>query len=1071
MHFCFRSGSTVCLAMALAMATVSHALEPTTPLGRLARQSWTMETGLPQNTVPVLLQSHDGFLWAGTELGLARFDGVSFRIFDHAATAAFPDAEIRCLLDTRDGGVWIGTGDGLVLWEDSRLTLLTTHEGLQSNSIRELVPTADGAVWILTELGLARWNGQHVEQIAAENGLPGGGITSMAAAGDGGLWIGTTRGAAVFRQGHWLPGPETDAATGAIATAKRAAYTQTSLVYTVPGGDVLIAMPGGVFRAHEGSITAALTKADLPEDGVSFLTQMADGTIVAASKSAVVVPHGAPKNGRTVSRFVVAKQLPGSRIESVFADREGCLWVGTNRGMARISVGEGDIATVQLLPPTDPLAANAVVSFLEDREGDLWVGTETAGLHILRDARFHVLGSSEGLSSDSTTAVVEDAKGTLWIGTRESGLNRLANGVTTNLTTANGLLSNVILALAAAPNGDLWVGTPDGLNRVRPNGVTSFTSADGLPDDFIRSLLVAPDGSVWIGTRRGLTHMDRGRLQSFTSADGLGSDLVGALTRTADDDLWIATLNGLTRLHQGKLHNYTTADGLSSNVITALDVTADGMLWIGTQGDGLNLWDGKRFVTVRDGQRVPAAIHAVLDDDLGHLWIASSTGLTRIAAQGLLDCAQARSCRLNAAYFTTADGLRSRETSSNSHPTALRTRDGQLWFTTPRGVVVVDPKHIAAAFGPPPMAIERFAVDDQDKGAGSRITAGHLRFQFDYAGLSFAAPQKLRYQYMLEGFDRAWTDAGTRRTAYYTNIPPGGYRFRVRATMGDSQSGSGDDFSEAVMPFELLPHFYQTVWFRVLLVLFVAALVLLIFRRRVIRVERELRAVMRERNRIAREIHDTLAQGYVGISLQLEILGELLKHNRSDAAAKHLALTQGLVREGLNDARQSIWALRSQDSDEQTLPIRLRRLVEQAQDRGLTADLEVHGAFRALAPDVEQEVLRIAQEAIQNVKRHAAASRMSVRLEYDERALALSVTDDGRGFAQSGEESAGNIASKATEGHYGLTGMKERTALIGGEIEIASEPGAGTTVKLQVPAPEAQSRNRNSPSELSGTKP
>jgi len=1070
MHFCFRRGFQVGVAIALmAMAANACALEPTTPLGRLTRQSWSMENGLPQNTVPVLLQSRDGYLWAGTELGLSRFDGVAFRIFDHATNSAFPDAEIRCLLDATDGGLWVGKGDGLVLLRNDRTTLFSTQKGLPGNSIRGLAQTTDGTVWVWTEPGLARWGGRQFEAVAAENGFPGGAITSLAAGERGNLWVGTTHGAAVFQQGHWRPFTQSQSSTstGSTVAAKGTADAQTALVSAVSGGDVLIATADGVFEDHDDKITAVLSKAELPEGSVSFLTRMADRTIVAASKSAVVLATAAGAKSRLFSHFAVSRQLPGSRIESVFADREGCLWIGTNRGMARISLGRTGFAA-QLLPPTDPLAANAVVSFLEDREGDIWVGTETSGLHILRDARFRIVGSSDGLSSDSTTAIVEDSRSTVWIGTRDSGLNRISNGVTTSLTTANGLLSNVILALAAAPNGDLWVGTPDGLNRVNPStgqgSVSSFTSADGLADDFVRSLLVAPDGSVWVGTRRGLTHLDHGRFESFSHADGLGSDLVGALARTTDGDLWIATLSGLTRLHQGRLRNYTTADGLSSNVITALDVTSDGMLWIGTQGAGLNLWDGKGFAPVRDGQSMPAAIHAILHDDVGHLWIASDTGLTRAVAQSLLDCAQGKTCQMSASHFTTADGLRSRETSSNSHPTALRSQNGELWFTTPRGVAVIDPAHIAATPGQPPVVLERFAIDDEDQAPGSRIAAGHLRFQFDYAGLSFATPQKLRYQYMLEGFDHAWTDAGTRRTAYYTNIPPGSYRFRVRAMLNDSSADFAEGGSETAVTFELLPHFYQTFWFWVLVMLAVAALILLIFRRRVLRVEREFGAVMAERNRIAREIHDTLAQGYVGISLQLEVLGELLRHNRNEAAAKHLAVTQGLVREGLNDARQSIWALRSQDSSEQTLPIRLRRLVEQAEDRDLTADLEVHGAYRALAPDAEQEVLRIAQEAIQNVKRHAAASRLSVRVDYEERAVSLSVTDDGKGFVVSGA----NQASKAAEGHYGLTGMHERTALIHGEIEIVSEPGSGTTVKLHVPAPEVG--NRNSPSELSGTK-
>jgi signal transduction histidine kinase len=298
----------------------------------------------------------------------------------------------------------------------------------------------------------------------------------------------------------------------------------------------------------------------------------------------------------------------------------------------------------------------------------------------------------------------------------------------------------------------------------------------------------------------------------------------------------------------------------------------------------------------------------------------------------------------------------------------------------------------------------------------------------------------------------------------------------VRAALGDlgfpaatdkNASGNGSNGRpETALSFELLPHYYQTVWFWAVILLLIAGLLLLIFRRRVLRVEREFRAVMAERNRIAREIHDTLAQGYVGISLQLEILGELLRHGRSEAAAKHLAATQGLVREGLDDARQSIWALRSQDSGEKTLPIRLRRLVEKAQNRDLNADLEVHGAYRALSPDAENEILRIAQEAIQNAKRHAAASRIRVRLEYDERALTLTISDDGKGFAVSAGKGRGKPVN-AVEGHYGLTGMQERAAVIHGELAIESEPGKGTTVRLNVPAPEVSARSRGLSEEIS----
>lgn len=1139
MLFCFnlRIQTRLPLVAMFLLAHISLALEPATPLSRLSRQAWTIENGLPQNTVPFLLQSRNGFLWIGTEAGLARFDGYAFQTFDHATTRGFPNAEVRCLLETRSatplgddtiaGAIWIGTGDGLVRWLEGRPSFFSTREGLPSNAIQGLVQTSDGTLWVNTEQGMAHWNGQKF-QVAPTAGSPAGLITSMAADGTGGLWVGTPSGVAVLRQGKWL-----SANQFGISSSQTA-----SLVNANANGDVLVANGDGAFLLSGGKFSTVLEKGELPREAVSFLRRLSNGTIAVASKSVVVVihPRQASAPNANIERFMIGKDFPGSRIEVIYPDREASLWIGTNHGMARLSM-EGATASekqagysVQLLPTSDPLASNAVVSFLEDREGDLWVGAETAGLQIFRESRFRTLGTREGLSSDATTAIIEDRTHFLWIGTRDSGVNRITEDTATGskdspslpaivFNTAGGLVSNVVLALASAPNGDVWVGTPDGLNRIHQESgrhqISTFTSADGLPDDFIRSLLCAEDGSLWVGTRRGLTHLDHSHFHTFTQLDGLGSDLVGAMVETHEGDLWIATLNGLSRMHKGAIRNYTTADGLPSNVITALDVTPDGTLWIGTQDQGLALWDsqwnGGQVVAFPDHAsstnsgtstekqigELPADIHALLHDDREHLWIASDSGLTRVDIASLMKSARGGAVNLNAIHFTTADGLRSRETSKNSHPTASRSSDGRLWFTTPKGLIIVDPLQFAEIPGPPPVVIERFAVDDRTTDETSPgafpIAAGHLRFQFDYAGLSFAAPQKLRYQYMLEGFDHEWTDAGTRRTAYYTNIPPGPYRFRVRATLGDagfsyasnltapsamapgSATHDAPIFPEADLSFELLPHFYQTAWFRVALLLAIAAVVVWIFRRRIRRVRREFSVVMAERNRIAREIHDTLAQGYVGISLQLEVLGELLRHDRAEAAAKHLAATQALVREGLDDARQSIWALRSQDGDEHNLPVRLRRLVEKAQTPELSASLEVHGAYRALDTNVEKEILRIAQEAIQNVKRHASANQVHVHLDYDERALSLIISDDGKGFVpppvlgSSKPDARSPVASNGNSGHYGLTGMLERAALIRGELSVISEPGSGTTVSLRIAAPEASARNRSDSSTAAQT--
>jgi ligand-binding sensor domain-containing protein/signal transduction histidine kinase len=951
-------GAAVLLALAalLGGAINARALEPSTPLSSYGRQAWVMENGLPQNTVQALAQTQDGFVWLGTEVGLVRFDGNAFQVFDRNSRPALPGNDIRCLLASKDGALWIGTSEGLARWKDGVQSIFTIADGLPGNQIVSLQQDAQGEIWVETASGWAHSQGDR--------------------------------------------------------------FTQTITGQAVPRG-------------------AAQLQADLR-----------GGVHAVASKSSVDFIGGAGAG----LRLRVGKELPGSRIQALFADREGGLWIGTNSGLVRWSGGR-----LQLFPVTDPLAKASLLTLMEDREGNLWAGTEADGLHILRDQRFHTVAARDGLSSDATTTVVEGEGGKLWVGTRGGGLNALPRGADVGASgtysVRDVLLSDVILSLAAAPNGGLWVGTPDGLNRIRGSAIDAFTSADGLPDDFIRSLLVDADGSLWIGTRHGLTHWKnasllRGKaiMETFTHANGLGSDLVGAMVRDAHGDLWVATFAGLSRLHAGRIENYTTANGLSSNVITALLARADGTLFIGTQDHGLNVWDGKTFSAAQHNGLDQTTIHAILDDGSGHLWFATGNGIARS------DC-NISGGKANCEHwieFGTADGLRSREMATNSHPSAWRSRDGHLWFATPKGLVEVEPAHFPVNAVSPGVALERFAIDDipqalhaagiQNGGdSGLRVEAGHVHFEFDYAGLSFVAPQKIRYRYMLEGFDHGWTEAGARRTAYYTNIPAGHYTFRVQAANNDGVWNA----EGTALAFQLHPHFYQSLWFYALLVLLVVGIVLLVQRMRLNRAEREFNAVLGERNRIAREIHDTLAQGYVGISVQLELLAELLRMSKIDTAQKHLDSTREYVREGLADARQSIWALRSQDAGETTLPVKLRRMVEGAGNAELEAELSIFGAYRPLPPVTEQEILRIAQEAIQNVKKHAGANHLTAQLEYGPQEIALNVRDDGHGF---------KTAQAPLPGHYGLVGMRERAAAISGTLEVTSEPGAGVNVRLRVKA-------------------
>jgi signal transduction histidine kinase/ligand-binding sensor domain-containing protein len=925
-----------------------------------------------------------------------------------------PQNTVQALAQTRNGFVWLGTEVGLVRFDGNGFAAFDRNSSpaLPDNDVRCLLETRDGSLWIGTSDGLARWKDETVTAFTTRDGLPANGIQALAESPDGVLRVWTELGMARLDGARFVPSSTVDAA---------------------PGGPV--------------------ASAAMPGLGIGLVQSLPDGARVQSSKNELTVTRGSS----VIARFAVRRELPGTRIQILFADREGSLWIGTNGGLARLAGGK-----LQLLPVTDPLASASVLALMEDHEGNLWAGTEAGGLHILREQRFRTMGAREGLSIDGTTAVVEDGAGIIWVGTSGGGLNAMQRsggiaGAVHHYSARDGLLSDVILSLASAPNGDLWVGTPDGLNRIRGGSIASFTSADGLPDDFIRSLLADADGSLWIGTRRGLTHwaprnggpgagLAGMHMETFTQANGLGSDLVGAMSRDSQGDLWVATFAGLSRLRGGKIVNYTTANGLSSNVVTALLPRQNGTLLIGTQDKGWDFWDGQRFSPVTVDRLGQTTIHAILDDRNGHLWLATADGIARCDASG--EGIEHPQCT----EFGTADGLRSRETATNSHPAAWRSRDGFLWFATPKGLVEIDPAHFPMNTVPPPVVLERFAVDDvpQPPGAAAssvRIPAGHVHFQFDYAGLSFVAPQKVRYRYMLENFDRNWTDAGARRSAYYTNIPPGSYTFRVQAANNDGVWNTAG----AAMRFELRPHFYQTLWFYLLLVLAAAGTLALILRQRLRRAESEFNAVLGERNRIAREIHDTLAQGYVGISVQLELLAELLRQNKVEQAARQLDATCAHVREGLADARRSIWALRSQDAGETTLPVRLRRMVEAAEGNGLEARFGIHGAYRPLPPGTEREILRVAQEAIHNMKRHALARSLYVQLEYMPAEIALEVRDDGQGFSSDMERES--LPERDGSGHYGLTGMRERAAVIGGTLEVTSVPGAGTAVHLRAPVP------------------
>ena len=687
--------------------------------------------------------------------------------------------------------------------------------------------------------------------------------------------------------------------------------------------------------------------------------------------------------------------LPEGRVQVTFRDSRGRVWVGMDRGLVLVGMGK-----------VEPLGEASVLSIAEDREGDVWVGTDTGGLHVLRPQVFRA-----ELLGTAVTAVTQTTDGAMWVGTKGEGLFRLRGGRTRHLRAKEGLLSEVVLSLAAGRDGSVWVGTPDGLNHVLAGGkVKAMTAADGLPDDFVRCLYVDRDGTLWVGTRRGLGHLAGGKIAMLA---GLPSELIGAVLRVGNGDLWVGTSGGVARVRDG---NVTKFEGLLGGIVTAL-VEARGTVWVGTKDGGVSRLEGERFVGV-----VPGEVEDLVAEDRGGLWMTGSHGVARLL--------EGRVVR-----FGAADGMPSEEASSLGHPSAWKAGDGTVWFGTRKGLAIVDPAGLREGHVAVPVAVERFTVDDAEWKGGERIPPGHTRFAFEYAGLSYAAPSRVRYRYRLEGLDRDWVDGGVRRDAFYTNLGAGRYRFVVEAAGVDGVWGE-----PAVVGFVVRPRFYRTWWFLGLMVVLVVGLGGLGYWLRVKALRSRFDAILGERSRMAREIHDTLAQGFVGVSLQLEITGNLLGAAKIDEARSQVEEAKALVREGLSDARQSIWELRS-GAVEAGLPERMRQMVDRVGGERGAVELKVGGTYRAVGAEMEREVMRIAQEAVTNAVRHAEAGQVVVELRYETTALRLSVVDDGAGF----------VMDEVASGRFGLVGMRERADRIGGELEIVSEPGSGTALRLRVP--------------------
>ena len=1010
----------IALVFCLACLDRALALDPHKNLHQYGHHSWQTDNGLPQNTVHAVLQTRDGYIWLATEGGLVRFDSTQFVVFGKESPAHLPSNSVNSLFEDSHGDLWIGTQDGLVRRRGSEFKTFAAKDGLPDNTVWSVLEGRSGAVWVVTAAGVARYRNGGFEPFPIAEGLSNKSTAIEAA--DGPLWIGTQAGPVRLKDGQI-----DHVGTGNFEVQALAGTSDGRVwVGTHTGLESFAADRPASIRSVEG----------LPSKDVLALLAARDGRLWIGTANGLSVLQG----GR-IRSYTTSEGLPSNRIAALYEDREGAIWISTSRGLARIFAGR-----VEAFNSGDELSGNTILSIYEDREGSLWLGTESGGVDLLRDQKFTGYTTANGLSDDLVRSVYQDRSGIIWVGTNAGGLDRFDHGRFSSLTTADGLSSNIVLALGDDAEGNLWVGTPDGLDRIRDGHTTVFTSADGLADDFVRSIHAASDGSLWVGTRHGLSHLEHGRFTTYTSADGLGSDLVGAITEDRSEgkhgSLWIGTLGGLSHFENGKITTINTRDGLASNIVTALYQDPQGTLWIGTNGGGLNRLSGGEMTRYSAATELPENIYSILEDARGNLWFSSNTGIYRASKKELEKYAADSSTTVHTSIYGTADGMKISECSSGGHPAAYKLHDGTFWFATLKGIAAIDPEHLALNTVPPPVVIEQVSVDDEIASGGPLVLPpGHSRFSFQYAALSFVAPQKVRFRYKLEGFDKDWVDAGVRRTAYYTSLPPGKYRFRVIACNND---GVWNEAGAAIQ-LRLKPHYYQTYWFYLLLALGLALLGNQVYRWRVRQVELRFAAVLGERGRIAREIHDTLAQSLVGISVQLELVSRLLSSS-AESAKEHLDQARILVRNSLTEARTSIWDLRSQSAGREDLVARLTKMAAEATaGSAVKVQSKISGAYRPLATKAEAELVRIAQEAVTNAVRHANPCRIAIELRFDPRQLQMTIQDDGCGF-----DGLAHPRSSGPNGHFGLTGMRERAELIGGTLTVESAPGKGTEISVQV---------------------
>ena len=973
-------------AIALMCLVVNaYGLDPNRPLSQYVREYWNTESKFPGGAVNAIAQTSDGYLWIGTDKGLFRFDGFNFLQVSFLSLADASKVPILGLLTDERGNLWIrAQGSDVLRQKNGKFEAVAYDTGPLSSHVTAVSKDRNGAVLVSDVIaGTFRFRGENPQRLATPMMVPGSSpVISVAETSEGSIWLGTL-GAGLF-----------------LLADDRAAAVNTGL----------------------------------PERKINCLLPISKEDLWVGTDNGLY--HW---NGKGFRRQALPYRLDKVQVLSLLRDRDSNVWVGTARGLLRINA-----SGIALSEEKELRGSGAVNALLEDREGNIWVGG-ARGFGRIRDTIFMTYSSATDSRFERAGPIYIDPAGRTWFAPGQGGLYTLKDGhIQRALTTVP---ANDVVYSIAGDGDEIWIGRQrGGLTRLRVQSGTvtsqTYTEADGLAQNSVFAVLKSRDGSVWAGTLSGgLSRLQNERITTYTAASGLAANTVSSILEARDGTMWFATSNGLSSLSKNQWKTYTARDGLPAANINCLFEDSSGTLWSGTSTGLAFLAAGNVQVpSLPDVLREP--VFGMVGDKNGSFWITTSNHVLRVARDKLL---AGKLGPGDIREYGPADGLPSTEGVNRSR-SVLSDSEGRIWISLKGGVSVVDPSPLATSWPPAIPHVETVTADGVAINPidSMRVPPGHKRITFAYTALSLAVSERIRFRYFLQGFDRQWSEPSAAREAVYTNLGPGTYRFRLLA----SNSYGEWNGSESVVAFEVAPAFWQTLWFRSALALLIACVVLVLYRLHLHRLTQELNMRFEERlgerTRIAQELHDTLLQGVISASMQLHVVADQMP---ADSAARpKLSRVLELMRRVIEEGRNAVGGLRSR----QPGSLDLQQAFSQIQIELVGHDeaefhVIVEGTPRPLHPLIQDEIYRIAREALTNAFRHSRAKTIEVELEYATDELRVLVRDSGIGFDP-------KVLQFGRDGHWGLSGMRERAKRIGAKLRVLTRPAAGTEVELIVPS-------------------